>query len=105
MFGERTLPIRREIPHPRQEFVASGEASRGVLRNSAPALRGGRGRRGGRGGWAETSLEKATPLALRGWGRKEDVEAEVDGWRRYSRKASRLLLLLLIEKRRDFFFF
>jgi len=39
-FGERTLPIRREIPHPRQEFVASGEASRGVLRNSARAARG-----------------------------------------------------------------
>jgi len=41
--GEQTLPIRREIPHLHQEFVARGEASRGVLQNSARAARGGGG--------------------------------------------------------------
>lgn len=74
--GEQTLPIRREIPHLHQEFVARGEASRGVLQNSARAARGGAGEGCCRGGWVETSLAGAARAGK-----------EVDG---YSRRRNRI---------------
>ena len=65
--------------------MASGEASRGVLRNSARAARGpGEGVRPRRMGRDVTREGDSARAARVG---KEDVGAEVDGWRHHSRKA------------------